>query len=298
MGRELKRVALDFQGPLNQVWEGYRNPHTQHCSPCRACQGDGTSPDLRALRRQWYGETPFRPEERGSTPFEPRHPVVWANAQRNVAQAPALYGGDLEAVAREARRLADHYNGAWRYHLNEQDVAALVAEDRLWDLTRSWLPGQGWQLKDPAVVPSPREVNEWSLTGLGHDSFNCWLVVSAEARRLGLPTNCSSCGGGGNLWRSEEDRLACEAWERTEPPAGEGYQIWETVSEGSPISPVFSQPEHLADWMATHSRGVDSGTTYAAWLAFIQGPGWAPSFVHDATGLHSGVRAVTKRGDA
>ena len=27
MGRELKRVPLDFQWPENKVWDGYLNPH-------------------------------------------------------------------------------------------------------------------------------------------------------------------------------------------------------------------------------------------------------------------------------
>lgn len=33
-----------------------------------------------------------------------------------------------------------------------------------------------------------------------------------------------------------------------EPPKGEGYQLWETTSEGSPISPVFASAEELAAW--------------------------------------------------
>lgn len=33
-----------------------------------------------------------------------------------------------------------------------------------------------------------------------------------------------------------------------EPPTGEGFQLWETVSEGSPISPVFESLEELCIW--------------------------------------------------
>ena len=28
--------------------------------------------------------------------------------------------------------------------------------------------------------------------------------------------------------------------ERREPPIGDGWQVWETVSEGSPVTPVFA----------------------------------------------------------
>lgn len=33
-----------------------------------------------------------------------------------------------------------------------------------------------------------------------------------------------------------------------EPPTGDGYQLWETTSEGSPISPIFTTIEELAEW--------------------------------------------------
>ncbi len=35
-----------------------------------------------------------------------------------------------------------------------------------------------------------------------------------------------------------------------EPPEGEGYQLWEITTEGSPLSPVFSSLEELCGWVA------------------------------------------------
>lgn len=32
------------------------------------------------------------------------------------------------------------------------------------------------------------------------------------------------------------------------PPVGEGYQLWETTSEGSPVSPVFQTMDELCEW--------------------------------------------------
>lgn len=32
------------------------------------------------------------------------------------------------------------------------------------------------------------------------------------------------------------------------PPAGEGFQLWETTTEGSPVSPVFETLDGLCDW--------------------------------------------------
>lgn len=40
--------------------------------------------------------------------------------------------------------------------------------------------------------------------------------------------------------------------ELCEPPKGDGFQLWETVSEGGPISPVFKTPEELSAWCATN----------------------------------------------
>lgn len=33
-----------------------------------------------------------------------------------------------------------------------------------------------------------------------------------------------------------------------EVPEGEGYQLWETTSEGSPVSPVFETLDALCEW--------------------------------------------------
>lgn len=41
---------------------------------------------------------------------------------------------------------------------------------------------------------------------------------------------------------NEELRKLCE------PPVGEGYQLWDTTSEGSPISPVFKTMDELCEW--------------------------------------------------
>ena len=133
----------------------------------------------------------------------------------------------------------------------------------------------------------------WSIGGLGHDSINNWVVIKAECKRLGVSDTCAHCGGEGEIWPSPEAKQAAEDWKPIQPPKGDGYQIWETVSEGSPISPVFSTPEDLARHMATTSWGADTGTSVEQWLAFICGPGWAPSMVMHNGILESGVQAVS-----
>lgn len=294
MGRELKRVPLDFDWPINTVWSGYVNPHYAKRKECAACSGSGYSPESSRLSAQWYGNAPFRPEDRGSTPFLPTHPAVQAFAERNVSHSPSFYGGGEPAIQREALRLCELFNTRWMHHLNADDVAELMTAGRLMDLTHTWSRETGWQPKAPAYIPTPDEVNIWSISGMGHDSINQHVVVTAECERLGVSGTCAVCGGDGGLWPSPEDEAAYEAWTQTEPPAGDGYQIWETVSEGSPISPVFSTPGDLARHMAGTKWGADKGSSYETWLRFINGPGWAPSMMSDAAGnVVTGVEAAT-----
>lgn len=292
MGRELKRVALDFNWPLEKVWRGYLNPHYAHCHDCPHCKGSGSSPMALRLKDRWYGYEPFRPKDRGSRPFMPTHPAVWAQAERHVNSNPGFYGTGDSAINREANRLSGFFNRQWSHHLNADDVAALVKAHRLMDFTHTWTPGKGWQPKSPPYVPTPEEVNVWSLSNFGHDSINQWVVVAAECERLGVEKTCKHCNGEGSFWDTPEDKQAADDWTPTEPPGGDGYQIWETVSEGSPISPVFATPEALAQHMAKTRFGADVGTSYDTWLKFILGPGWAPSLIGDANGIRSGVEAM------
>lgn len=46
-----------------------------------------------------------------------------------------------------------------------------------------------------------------------------------------------------------------------EPPKGEGYQLWETTSEGSPVSPVFKTLDKLCEWCE------ENATTFANYKA-------------------------------
>lgn len=313
MGREVKRVALDFEWPLNETWEGYINPHYT-ATKCTACGGSGYSDEYRALEDKWYGRAPFSPEETESTLYNPYHPIVLQRAERNVKSSPGFYIRRTEsirdAIHREAQRLCDLFNSQWHCHLSQVDVDVLVEKGRLWDLTR--VPrteeqkqahveyrkngGGHWMPESNGYYPTAQEVNDWSIGNLmGHDSTNAWIVIKARCERDGVPYLCQECNGEGEFWPSPEAKKLYDEWEEEEPPAGEGWQMWETVSEGSPISPVFASPEELARWLADRdaSAGGMQGASYAQWLGMIRA-GWAPSMVIDADGVKSGVQAVAE----
>jgi hypothetical protein len=68
------------------------------------------------------------------------------------------------------------------------------------------------------------------------------------------------------------------------------YRMYETTSEGTPISPAFETPEALARWLADTGASSFAGmtATYEQWLAVARG-GYAPSAVLSENGLESGV---------
>lgn len=298
MGREVKRVPLDFSWPQGAVWGGYINPHGCMSAKCPHCAGSGNSPEAQRLHDLWYGKIPFKPEERGSTPLKPTDAHVMRLAQNNVSGSPSYYGSGRDAVSREAARLAKMWNGQWCHHINADDVAALVSSGRLMELTHTFISGKGWEPIVPAYTPTPEEVNIWSLSGLGHDSINSWVCIKAECERNALPLHCLHCEGDGSIWTSKEAREAYDGWEEMEPPSGDGWQMWSTTSEGHPMSPVFATPEELAQWLAdtgASSFGNDTAT-YGVWLSMISGDGWAPSAVSLGGGpIISGVEAASRR---
>jgi hypothetical protein len=86
-------------------------------------------------------------------------------------------------------------------------------------------------------------------------------------------------------WRGESPD---PEYYRPEWPEGTplGYRYYETVSEGTPISPAFATPQELADWLVEHEGMSPEGAA-----RFVE-MGWAPSMMATATtGLITGMQA-------
>lgn len=300
MSREIKRVPIGFDWPLYQVWQGYLMPDELDEVQCDVCEGSGYSDHARMLMNLWYGKLPFDPASTGSTPWTAQTPAVRRRAEWAIERAPEFYGTGEGATAREAVRLADHFNTGWNHHLGQADVDALIEAERLHDFTHTWAKGDGWQPKDPTPVVTAAEVNAWSLSGFGHDSINCSIVVRARCQREGFPEICAACEGHGSHEAYPGQRAEAEAWVRHEnsPEVGEGWQEWETTSEGSPISPVFGTAEDLATWMSNPDRTdryAKDWMPYPAAMQFIQA-GWAPTFIGTPeTGLVQGAEYIGMR---
>lgn len=270
--RTVKRVPLDFEWPPNRVWEGYLNPHYGQSRECSSCQGTGYAERAKFLSDQWYGHAPFDPAEVGSQPMTTQTPAVRAFARRNVESAPGYYPSGEAGIEWEAERLSGMWNEQWCHHLAQEDVDALIEAGRLHDFTHDWEQGKGWTPIVPRPTVSAEQVNEWSIGGFGHDSINQWVCIKAKCAREGAPVSCSICDGECRVWPSPKIKAAYENWEMEEPPEGEGWQLWETVSEGSPMSPVFAAPDELARWCETNATiFAREKISCRQWLQLITG---------------------------
>jgi hypothetical protein len=112
-------------------------------------------------------------------------------------------------------------------------------------------------------------------------------------------------------WRPDhytdpEDRARCyEQWAGQRPHRDDYMPNWpeaqrthlmmyETTTEGTPISPACATPEELARWLVDNDASANGNQTasYEGWLRVARG-GWAPSMVFSpATGMVSGVDAL------
>jgi len=112
-----------------------------------------------------------------------------------------------------------------------------------------------------------------------------------------LDSDCDKCHKFAKIQGVGKRDYGCPAFVYLDPPTGKGYQLWETTSEGSPMSPVFAKPESLALWLVKNNASAFGSMTlpYEKWLAFIQKGGSAPSAVLDEKGLRSGVEFEAER---
>lgn len=242
MGREVRRVPLDFDWPLNKVWEGYLNPHG---GPCPAVARGECFDGVTAGRRYVQG----------------------------IAMLLSVAGGDAMGK-----------RGTW-----------IWPHPYLHDLPMS--PRHPLYTGKPVGPTSDLAELTTALagrapSGFGHDACDRWSIERKIIEAGGLDAEkwgmCPICEGHCD---DPAKRAAAEAWQETPVPKGDAYQLWETTSEGSPISPPKKTPEALARWLADNGASSFGSQTesYDTWLKFVRGPGWAPSAMSDGRGMMSGV---------
>lgn len=263
MGRDIRRVPLDFDAPLNKTWAGFLRPDeikVPLCPDCSYGPGQGThgqSPALRAM-----------------------YDTFW----------PHNFGYSRE----DAKALA------WRDKLGQGDIDFLVEQEffrRRVEREPTEDNPRTWSLE--YFAPTVEEVNAYSGDDNKRDMFHpldlgsgaAQMLARYRCERLGLPTECATCEGHGHL-ATPEQLAVYDAWVPAEVPTGEGWQMWENVSEGSPVTGVFETKEGLARHLYQTGQGLMSHFgSYEQALGFVEA-GWAPTGIDVGNGFEAGTTVI------
>lgn len=163
-------------------------------------------------------------------------------------------------------------DGGWGSRLLQHDVDALIEAGRLRVPTGRSLPTARHPHGVQQWMRSRVTAEEINATRSVHDGINVYVLVEYRCGLLKAPVTCAECDGQGGTYRDDEHRAACEAWD-PQPPTGDHIQLWQTVSEGGPVSPIFPDSPAgrvaLAGWMAVNDTSIHRGLSEDDWLRLI-----------------------------
>lgn len=233
MSREVRRVPLDFDAPLNQVWHGYVMPDSLKGEKCPDCSGGQTWAGWwlqRFCQRLGMLASDVREQGRG----RPLHPWLENDPYPAMTDWEYEYGPD----GRPSRLIREP-----QVMRPSRDILALIA---------------GLTDQTEAEVASP----------FGQQDHVIFRKI-VEAAGLDTWGGCGTCQGHGSLETYEGQRADADAWKPTPPPAGEGWQLWSTAGDPMPVSPVFAGEHDFAVWMSTVYKPVGGPLSYEQARRFI-----------------------------
>jgi len=229
MGRELKRVPLDFEWPLKEIWWGFLNPFYKYHLDCPSCNVSGYSPWAKDQKEKWQGY--HREDWEWIVPGKSRYNK--AAGMYNFTEEDLmtiLKSGSFDELIGRRVRYEEDTDTWWEWQGNGKDSKKVT-------------------LDGPPPLPKLEEALEWAIRSpfWSANSAGYYLIIE-KAKRERREWKCPQCSGEGRIWASKDMKEKSEAWEETPIPTGPGYQLWETTSEGSPVSPVFKDLDSLCAW--------------------------------------------------
>lgn len=245
MGRELKRVPLDFDWPIDMLWKGYVSPYNSQ--KCKSCDGLGLNPETKAISDAWYS---FDKEEWVYTSPDRRYNnLAWSNHITEIEVLALAKAGRLNEFIKP-KTFYNEKTGFWEVYSEE---AGMFIDS------------------DPPLLPTHEQVNHWNRHGFGHDSLNKAICVRARAQHLGVYGHCKHCEGEGAIYHTEEIRKLADEWQGYDPPTGDGFQLWNTTTKGHPMTPVFETLDGLCDHLV--ENGISSFASHCPskedWLRML-----------------------------
>lgn len=241
MGRELKRVPLDFSWPLNKVWDGYINHEHRPCPEDGQSCFDGYTGGARWLERILRLLTTAAMESRG---ISSRKEMLARQEQEQKRSRiyPHPYLRNMPNAPYSLRPGADILDSS-SYEITP------ITEDLVQLIER--ITGKSTQTH-------PHDDEPWDLRD--------HLLQAA-----GVPSTWGQCPvcNGDCVDPAVKDKV--DAWQRTNPPTGSGFQLWGTTNEGSPLSPVFATLDELCAWCEPNATTfADFRASAAEWKVMFE----------------------------
>lgn len=270
--RKIMKVPLDFSWPLGKTWKGYVNPHPGP-KRCKLCDGTGHNAETKRIADTFYDHEGFGTRWRydyGVDPYgRPASRPPWRIIGNSLAWKNKITQDEVEALVLKGRLMDFTHtwnpDGGWKqkrwltkgyYCSCKIPVPQLSPEHKT---AHCMACGEDMILLDEddirLQIPFAEEVNAMdNRGGMGsHDAINRWILIETRAKRLGVYGKCQKCKGSGETKLPRKKKKKYKKWKEYEPPTGEGWQLWETTSEGSPKSPVFATADGLAEWCAENT---------------------------------------------
>jgi hypothetical protein len=205
-------------------------------------------------------------------PVDFPHPIVWRQRwKRRYAAEPALRWTD-ELAQMEDKKLSEAQ-------------AEWDEGKRAWDAGENKSRGRRWS-EDDVLRAEERKARAATdpFAGVGTDPE--WLRERVGQLLWESYEECS--GERPPFYRDDEGELVHDSClyqpEEWPPPEERGYVIYQTVGEGSPITPCFATPEELIDWLVEKGTAWDDPMSREAAERFVRGSGWLPSMVRFGDG--------------
>jgi hypothetical protein len=290
MGRKIKRVPLDFDWPFEETWEGFLNPWRKNCMWCHNSGVTETSDRFESFCMNvnvLYASVADRPENFvPARPFPPefktmsrmtKQPCKWPWPHLDILETLTEIAG-VSLSDEDAERILNLVN-AWHdpYTPPRYPYQSITVRGQQRNFPHPYLTEDS--ISDPGTTLGPflkgiGGGSGWSASRFDVSRKICRHIYNLEEGQYPYDLEeykalfeCPACSGSGLDPRCREKY---DGWEPTPIPEGPGYQIWETVSEGSPVSPVFETKGALVIWM------VEEGTTQESAEAFTKSE-WVPS---------------------
>lgn len=236
---------MDFDWPLHKRWNGFINPHYHRCpADGTTCFGGQTGAaqwlDSFARLLMMAGEdSQFTDDPQAQARFAGAK-MVWPHPYLQEMPNRPTHSQKLERWSSEAvlaPKRPDYIDG----HIS--------SDGKLFATFRTPISTDMQELTTGLSGRKP------GIRGLGSGAGAVVRKIRDAAGVRADWGNCPVCKGTGMDPASED---ACRAWRKTEPPTGDGFQLWETCTSGSPASPVFASLDDLCEWC------VDGATTFGS----------------------------------